>query len=188
MMKRDACLEILNRHITDEIVVAVYSAAAEWLVLNKRPLNHYFVGAMGLASSQALGLALGRPDKRVVVLDGDGSLLMNLGTLVTIAAAAPKNLTHFLIHNGTYEANGAHPLPNKDGLDFVGLARSAGIKDASAISDLAAFEGQLPSLLSRPGPIFSVLDLVPGKTPVFDYPALYSAERRKAFQAALDAK
>jgi phosphonopyruvate decarboxylase len=187
MMKRDACLEILHRHITDEIVVAVYSAAAEWLELNDRPLNHYFVGAMGLASSHALGLALARPDKRVVVLDGDGSLLMNLGTLVTIAAAAPRNLTHFVIHNGTYEANGAHPLPNRERVDFVGLGRGAGLADCSAISDLAAFEGQLPGLLTRPGPVFAVLDLVPGKTPVFNYPALYSADRRKAFQAALDA-
>lgn len=186
-MKRDACLEILDRHITDEIVVAVYSAAAEWLVLNKRPLNHYFVGAMGLASSHAIGLALGRPDKRVVVLDGDGSLLMNLGTLVTMAAAAPNNLTHLLIHNGTYEANGGHPIPNRERADFVGLARSAGIADCSAIGDLGQFEAQVQSLLTRPGPVFTVLDVVPGKTPVFDYPALHSADRRKAFQAALDA-
>ena len=66
---------------------------------------------MGLASSHALGLALGRPDKRVIVLDGDGSLLMNLGTLVTAAAAPPKNFYHFVCENGTYEANGGHPIP-----------------------------------------------------------------------------
>jgi sulfopyruvate decarboxylase subunit beta len=186
MMKRDACLEILDRHITDEIVVAVYSAAAEWLVLNERPLNHYFVGAMGLASSHALGLALGRPDKRVVVLDGDGSLLMNLGTLVTIAAVAPRNLTHFVIHNGTYEANGGHPIPNRERIDIVGLARSAGIPQPVAISDLADFEARLPGLLTRAGPVFAALDVVPGKPPVFDYPALYNVERRRAFQVALD--
>ncbi len=92
MMKRDACLQVLARHRTDEIVVAVYQAAQEWLHISPSDLNYTFTGAMGQGSSHALGIALGRPDKRVVVLDGDGSLLMNLGTLVTIAHAAPRNL------------------------------------------------------------------------------------------------
>ena len=99
MMNRDECFEILKRHITDEVVVASYSSAVEWNDLNPRALNYFSVGAMGLGSSHALGLALGRPDRRVVVLDGDGSLLMNLGSLVSIAAAAPKNLVHFVCHN-----------------------------------------------------------------------------------------
>ena len=86
----------LARHITDEIVVATYSSAMEWNDINPRVLNYYSVGAMGLASSHGLGLALGNPDKRIVVLDGDGSLLMNLGSLVTIGAQAPKNLVHFV--------------------------------------------------------------------------------------------
>ena len=73
---------------------------------------------MGLGSSHALGLALGRPDKRVLVLDGDGSLLMNLGTLVTIAEVAPRNLIHFVLENGTYEANGSHPTPGATGSGF----------------------------------------------------------------------
>ena len=99
MMNRDECFEILKRHITDEVVVASYSGALEWNDLNPRVLNYFSIGAMGLGSSHALGLALGRPDRRVVVLDGDGSLLMNLGSLVSIAAAAPKNLVHFVCHN-----------------------------------------------------------------------------------------
>jgi len=69
----------------------------------------------------ALGLALGRPDKRVVVLDGDGSLLMNLGTLVTIAHAAPKNLVHCLCQNGTCETNGAVHIPGAGKVSFTGL-------------------------------------------------------------------
>src|SRR3974377_164802 len=101
MMKRDECFRILARHVTDEIVVASYSSAAEWNELNPRVLNYFSVGAMGLASSHGLGFALGRPDKRIIVLDRDGSLFMNLGTLVTIAAAAPKNLVHCVCHNGT---------------------------------------------------------------------------------------
>src|SRR5215475_2788841 len=112
MMKRDDMLKVLARHRKDEIVVAVYMAAQELTHISPNDLNYTFTGAMGQGSSHALGLALGRPDKRVVVLDGDGSLLMNLGSLVSIAAAAPKNLVHFVCHNETYEANGGHPLPN----------------------------------------------------------------------------
>ena len=88
MMKRDQCLKVLARHRTAEIVVAVYQAAQEWLHISPSDLNYTFTGAMGQGSSHALGIALARPDRRVVVLDGDGSLLMNLGTLVTIAHAA----------------------------------------------------------------------------------------------------
>ena len=113
MMKRDECLRILARHHTDQIVVPLYQAAFEWSAIKSWPLTYYGFGAMGLGSSHGLGLALGRPDKRVIVLDGDGSLLMNLGTLVTIAEVAPPNLIHFVCENGTYEANGAHPIPGR---------------------------------------------------------------------------
>ena len=111
-MNRHECFGVLARHVTDEIVVAAYSGAVEWNDLNPRPLNYFSIGAMGLGSSHGLGLALGRPDKRVIVLDGDGSLLMNLGSLTTIAGAAPKNFVHFVCRNGCYEANGGHPIPN----------------------------------------------------------------------------
>ena len=80
-MKRDEALAVLARHVTDEVVVAVYQTAFDWRRIAPRDLNLYAFGAMGQASSNALGVALGRPDKRVLVFDGDGSLLMNLGTL-----------------------------------------------------------------------------------------------------------
>ena len=112
MIDRKKAWAALAPHITDEIVVATYSSATDWLATVDRPLNYFAFGAMGLASSHALGLALARPDKRVIVLDGDGSLLMNLGTLVTIGAVAPKNFTHIVAHNGSYEANGGHSIPN----------------------------------------------------------------------------
>src|SRR5262249_26164242 len=138
MMKRDECFRALARHVTDEIVVATYSSAVDWLALGERALNYFSVGAMGLDSSHALGLALGRPDKRVICLQGDGSLLMNLGCLVTIAAAAPENLVHFVVQNGTYEANGSHPIPNT-ATDFGSMARAAGYAHAHEFSELANF-------------------------------------------------
>src|SRR5215475_6625970 len=113
MMKREDCFKALARHVTDEVVVATYSSAVEWNDLGPRVLNYFSMGAMGLASSHALGLALANPTRRIIVLDGDGSLLMNLGSLVTVGAEAPKNLVHFVSRNGTYEANGGHPIPNR---------------------------------------------------------------------------
>ena len=184
MMKRDACFRILARHITDEIVIASYSGAVEWNEINPRVLNHFSIGAMGLGSSHGLGLALGRPDKRVVVLDGDGSLLMNLGSLVTIAAAAPRNLVHFVCQNDTYEANGGHPIPNPK-VDFAAMARSAGYAHCHEISELASFEQQIGHVLSQDGPVFCTLHVERSKPLTYDYNDLYAVARRKALKAAL---
>ena len=184
MMKRDECFRVLARHVTDEIVIASYSAAVEWNTLNPRVLNYFSVGAMGLASSHGLGLALGRPDKRVLVLDGDGSLLMNLGSLVSIAAAAPKNLIHFVCHNGTYEANGGHPIPNPN-LDFTGMAKASGYAQCHEFSELASFEQQIGHVLGQDGPVFATLEVERSQPLTYDYRALYAAEKRQALKAAL---
>jgi phosphonopyruvate decarboxylase len=96
-MNHKDCMKALARHVDDgDVVLPVYSSAFEWLEVRPSAFNYTAHGAMGLASSHGLGLALGRPDKRVIVLDGDGSLLMNIGTLVTAAAAAPKNFFNFV--------------------------------------------------------------------------------------------
>jgi phosphonopyruvate decarboxylase len=184
MMKREDCFKALARHITDEIVVATYSSAAEWNDLNPRLLNYFSMGAMGLASSHALGLALGNPNRRIVVLDGDGSLLMNLGSLVTIAAQAPKNLVHFVSNNGCYEANGGHPIPNQQ-VDFTGLARSAGYKSCHDFSELKSFEQQIGHVLHEEGPVFGTLHVERTRQLKYDYPSLYAADKRRAIMAEL---
>src|SRR2546426_12703309 len=92
MMKRDACLKVLARHRTDEIVVAVYTAAQEWLHISPSELNYTFTGAMGQGSSHALGIALGRPDRRGGGLDGAGSLLIDLGARVAHAPSPPQKV------------------------------------------------------------------------------------------------
>ncbi|HEY2185418.1 MAG TPA: thiamine pyrophosphate-dependent enzyme [Xanthobacteraceae bacterium] len=184
MMKRDQCLAALARHVTDEIVVATYSSAVEWLELGERTLNYFSVGAMGLDSSHALGLALGLPKRRVICLQGDGSLLMNLGALVTIAAAAPKNLVHLVVQNGTYEANGSHPIPNPE-LDFAAMARAAGFAQVHDFSDLKNFEQQVGHVIKQSGPVFVTLRVEPSKPLRYDYPKLYDPARRAALKAAL---
>jgi sulfopyruvate decarboxylase subunit beta len=186
MMRRDQCFRILARHVQGEIVVPVYQAAQEWRgVKPDHALTYYSIGAMGQASSCALGLALGRPDKRVIVLDGDGSLLMNLGTLVTIASQKPANLIHFLCENGTYEANGGHPIPGQGRVDFAGIARAAGYAKTYEIAELGDFEARIAGLLRETGPVFVDLKLVAGDPPPQDYTFIHGPDARTAFRAAL---
>ncbi|MFU0507046.1 thiamine pyrophosphate-dependent enzyme [Pseudaminobacter sp. NGMCC 1.201702] len=186
-LRRDDALKALIPFVDDrDIVVAVYQSCFDWLVLNPRDLNYVAVGAMGQASSHALGLALANPERRVLVFDGDGSLLMNLGALVTIAAAAPTNLHHFLFANRTYEVNGAHPLPGAKVVDFAGFAKAAGYVDACSFDDLGRFEADLPRLLKAPGPQIAVLEIVPGNSYPRDYAYIHSAAARKSFRDALN--
>src|SRR3954447_24715406 len=124
--------------------------------------NHIdIVGAMGSASSIALGIALAQPQKKVIVMDGDGSLLMQLGSLVTIAGAAPENLYHFVFENGVYATSGGQPLPAEGRLDFEMLARGAGFAHAARFDDASAFRAALPELLNRRGPVFVTLQIAP---------------------------
>jgi sulfopyruvate decarboxylase subunit beta len=187
MMKRDACFRALAHHLTDEIVLPVYSSAFDWMEIAPRALNYYSFGAMGLGSSCALGLALGQPRRRVIVLDGDGSLLMNFGTLVTIGAVQPKNFIHFVGHNGSYEANGGHPIPHGD-VDFGGMAQAAGYARCLAFDEMSAFEKAVGGLLQQDGPTFVVLHVEKGAlSPEFNYRKLDDPKLRADFRAALRA-
>ena len=187
MMDRKACFERIAEMRHDAVVVATYSSAFEWHRVDPNPLNFVSVGAMGQASSHALGLALGMPHHRVIVLDGDGSLLMNLSSLVTIADAAPGNLVHFVVENGTYEANGGHPIPGRERVDFAGLARAAGYAEAHAFDGLNRFASELPEILETPGPVFAALRVEAGGAPplVYDYAWLHSPDRRQEFRDAI---
>ena len=184
-MKRDECLKVLARHRSAEIVVAVYKAAQEWIHISPSELNYTFTGAMGQGSSHGLGLALGRPDKRVIVLDGDGSLLMNLGTLVTIASAAPRNLIHCVCENGTYETNGAVPIPGAGRFSFASLARAAGYPKSYEFSGLQDWQREAGRILKEDGPIFVDLKVEPGEDYPEDFRRPYSVQFREAFRKAL---
>ncbi|MBI1386585.1 MAG: thiamine pyrophosphate-binding protein [Rhizobiales bacterium] len=185
-MRRDHALEILKRHVGDDIVVAVYQALFDWMAIAPRPLNYISTGAMGAASSHALGLALARPDKRVLCFDGDGSLLMNLGSLVTIAGAAPENLRHFLFYNGTYEVNGAHPLPGPERIDFAAMALAAGYRRAWTLAALGELEENIAAILESPGPSLTVLAIEPGENYPRDYATIHSSAARERFRTAIN--
>ena len=184
---RDQALLALKPHVEDEdIVVAVYQTNFDWMALNPRPLNYVAVGAMGQASSHGLGLALANPERRVFVFDGDGSLLMNLGSLITIAGARPPNLHHFVFHNHTYEVNGAQPLPGNGSIDFAGMARAAGYRISQGFDDLTQFKAGLPDIVTNRGPQFVALDIEPGAPHPRDYNYIHSAEARRSFEQALN--
>src|SRR5262249_34427948 len=106
-MKPEEVLRLIAAHRGSAICVPTMTTGPEWRALAPDDLSVGCVGFMGGASSLGLGLALARPDRRVLVLDGDGSLLMQLGSLATIAGAAPRNLVHFLFKNGVYHTSGA---------------------------------------------------------------------------------
>ncbi|MDO8672916.1 MAG: thiamine pyrophosphate-dependent enzyme [Dehalococcoidia bacterium] len=162
MMKRVEALKAIADFRTDAIVVFTMGAMQEWDQISPGPFNLQSSQAMGYASSVGLGLAIACPDKKVIVLDGDGSLLMNLGILVTIANEAPKNFIHVVLENGIYEIAGQEPLPGIGKFSLRGLALAAGAPKAYEIDDLRELREQLPTLMSESGPIFLGIKTEPG--------------------------
>ena len=118
-------------------------------------------GAMGKASSLGLGLALAQPDKKVFILDGDGSLLMNLGALVTMANKAPTNLLHFLFNNGVYAVTGGQPIPGAEQTDWDGMARAAGYASVFSFDNLEDLTTGMDEVLEAQGPVFVHLQVEP---------------------------
>ena len=118
-------------------------------------------GAMGKASSLALGLALAQPDKKVLCLDGDGSLLMNLGALVTLANKAPKNLYHFLFNNGVYAVTGGQPIPGSGQTDWENMAKAAGYASVFSFDNLEDLTTSMDEVLDAVGPVFIHLEVEP---------------------------
>jgi sulfopyruvate decarboxylase subunit beta len=146
-MKRTDCLKILAEHITDQpVVVAVGGLVDEWHHLAPRDLN-YFSGGMGLASSVGLGLSLARSETRVVVLDGDGALLMNLGSMATVSGLPTPNLLHLVFDNGTYQSSGGFALPGEGKFRFPAVAEAAGLRNSREVTDLETWRGMVPDLL-----------------------------------------
>jgi sulfopyruvate decarboxylase subunit beta len=126
------------------VVTALGNASYLWAVMHHTPENFYIEDAMGLALPLALGLAIAQPTRRVVVVEGDGAILMHMGALATLGAVAPSNLTVLLIQNGVHAASGGQPLTNAS-LDLAQLARSAGVGHAAKVETAENFAKALCS-------------------------------------------
>jgi len=178
----------------DEVVVTTMGSAREWMTLGEpHALDFILVpSAMGHGTSIGLGLALAQPDKRVIVCSGDGSLLMNLGSLASIVAADVPNLVVIVFDNGVYEVTGQQPTaaagagrPGGRGADFCGIARACGFDSVHAFNDATSWANDARSVLDAKGPTFISLDVEPvvgGTAPHSPGPTPARAER---FMAAL---
>jgi thiamine pyrophosphate-dependent acetolactate synthase large subunit-like protein len=145
-------LEVLQAVRVNEVVFTTMGAAREWAAISWHPLDFCHIpSCMGHTSAIGLGLALARPERHVIVLNGDGSMLMSLGNLVTIAAAAPENFTLIVSDNGVYEVTGRQRATGA-GIDYVGLARAAGLASAWCFDDLPTWRRAVREALDSPGP------------------------------------
>jgi sulfopyruvate decarboxylase subunit beta len=139
-MKRLEALDAIYSRLTDRIVVTIMGAvAAELQSLGHRPNFFYLQHAMGLASSMGLGIALAKPERQVIVLDGDGSILMNLGGLTTLARYRPRNLVHIIFDNESLLSVGGFPTATATGSDLARIAAAAGIPRTETVTTLATF-------------------------------------------------
>jgi phosphonopyruvate decarboxylase len=194
-MKLVGALEVLRAaRRDDEIVITTMGSAREWMTLGApHALDIVLVpSAMGHGTSIGMGLALARPRNRVIVCSGDGSLLMNLGSLASIVAARVPNLVVIVFDNGVYEVTGQQPTAaaapsrgDNNAADFCGIARACGFMSTYRFRDGAEWGEAARRVLDADGPTFVALDVEPvvgGMAPASPGPA---AARAKAFMAAL---
>jgi thiamine pyrophosphate-dependent acetolactate synthase large subunit-like protein len=168
-VKPEDVLRIIAAARGTAICIPTMTTAPAWRTIAPDDLSVSCVGFMGGASTLGLGLALGCPDRRVIVFDGDGSLCMQLGSLPTIAGVAPRNLTHLLFKNNVYHTSGSQTTPGGEGMDWVMMAKGAGYRDAFAVRTLDELTRRLPAILNGEGPIFVELHTgLAEKTPMTD--------------------
>ena len=167
MMQREPCLEVLCRiRSTETVVVTTMSAVGPWSRISQSVLDLPSAGsAMGHAADFAMGVALAQPQRPVWVLNGDGSMLMSLGTLVTICQTPPPNLVLFVLENGTFEVTGNQPIPGAGKISMVQMARGAGFSQVHEFHDEGELARRLPDVLAHPGPTFINLKIHPGEEP-----------------------
>lgn len=185
MLRQDA-LQAIYPELEDRIVVTIMGAvAAELYMLGHRPNFFYLEHAMGLASSMGLGIALSMPEHQVVVLDGDGSLLMNLGTLSTMARYKPGNLLHIVFDNESLLSVGGFPTATSTGTDLAGIARASGIPSVREANTAESLKDSVIEALSSNTltTIISKVEAIGPKSFHMDLPLL---ENRFQFKRALE--
>jgi thiamine pyrophosphate-dependent acetolactate synthase large subunit-like protein len=136
----------------EAVIGGIGNANFDLWASGQRPQNFYMLGSMGLTIPIALGVAIAQPRRHVIALEGDGSLLMQLGCLATVAERAPKNLTIVVWDNGIYQITGSQPTASAAGADLVAIARGAGIANSAWAADEDDFDRLAASALKGEGP------------------------------------
>jgi len=187
MPVESALTHLSNRRGDHEIVISNQSSARLWPRLSSHPLDfNYNPSTMGGAVPLGVGLSLAQPDREVIVLSGDGSLLMSLGCLVTAAASGVSNLSILLLDNGMYEVTGGQKTAASDiDLDYIGIARAVGFPSVSNFEVLHDWQSASAKFFTGPGPRFARLAVGPTPQDVFSDTATAIDERIKLFQQAL---
>jgi thiamine pyrophosphate-dependent acetolactate synthase large subunit-like protein len=154
MMNRgDLTKRLVAKLKHDEAVVGgIGNTNFDLFIAGHRPQNFYMLGSMGLVCPIALGVALAQPERGVIALEGDGSILMNLGCLATIAQLKPRNLTVVIMDNGSYQITGNQPTPTKDVADIVAIAKGSGIANSIWARDEKYFEELVSRRFEDGGP------------------------------------
>jgi thiamine pyrophosphate-dependent acetolactate synthase large subunit-like protein len=154
MNRFDLSSRLVRKLRNDEAVVGgIGNTNFDLWAAGHRPQNFYMLGSMGLAFPIALGVALAQPKRKIFALEGDGSLLMQLGCLSTIATLAPKNLCMVVMDNGIYQITGAQPTPAAAHADIVAIAIGSGITNSAWAADEEDFERLLDQSLTTSGPM-----------------------------------
>jgi thiamine pyrophosphate-dependent acetolactate synthase large subunit-like protein len=155
VMNRFELTKRMVARLTDEAVIGgIGNTNFDLWAAGRRPQNFYMLGSMGLAIPIALGVALAQPKRRVIALEGDGSLLMQLGCLTTVAKLALPNLVIVLFDNGVYQITGSQPTPAQAIADYVGLARSSGLAKSAWAADEEDYDRLIAAALTEGGPTF----------------------------------
>jgi thiamine pyrophosphate-dependent acetolactate synthase large subunit-like protein len=159
---RATAMTVLHRHLTDELVVAALgNPAYDLFNAGDRPEHFYMWGAMGLGPSVGLGVATAAPDKKVVAMEGDGGVLMNLGALATIGLRQPANLVLIVWDNGVFDLTGGQVTAAATSTDLAAVATACGIVNTHRVAKLDDFEAMVVEALREPGPWCLVVDTGP---------------------------
>ena len=162
MFETAEMLKIFQKYRGDALVVPG-RGARHWIHISTKPNRDVPLGdpAMGGHASYALGLALARPQNKVVVFDSEGDLLMGLGVLATVGEQQPKNFYHFMLDNECYATTGGQPVPNAKNVAYDVIARGAGYPRAFAFDNLESFAINIEAILTQPGPVFVAMKVLP---------------------------
>jgi thiamine pyrophosphate-dependent acetolactate synthase large subunit-like protein len=186
-VKRIDLMRRLVAKLGDEAVVAgIGNTNFDLYAAGQRPQNFYMLGSMGLAFPIALGVALAQPQRRVIGIEGDGSLLMNLGCLATIGMIAPNNLVLVVMDNAAYQITGTQPTATATTSDLVEMARASGIKRSDWARDESEFDRLVAAALKESGPTLIAARI--DKSAAVAEPERDPAQIRDRFMRALGSK
>jgi sulfopyruvate decarboxylase beta subunit len=187
-MKRYEAMEVIVSSLSNkELVISANGFISRDLYSIEDSSQHfYMLGSMGLASSIGLGLSLSIPDRRIIVIDGDGNILMNLGSLATIGHLHPKNFVHIVLDNESHESTGGQPTASHT-TKLEKMAAAAGYKTIKKVSDAGSLKNSVATLLESEGPVFILVKIEKGKKDVARI-SIAPEDIKKRFMSIVESK